>query len=44
MIVTLESLLDEKEIVEEVTSEDVNNLLVDCNMECADMLCEMNTY
>ena len=30
MIVTLESLLDEKEIVEEVTSEDVNNLLVDC--------------
>lgn len=44
MIVTLESLLDEKEIVEEVTSEDVNNLLVECNMECADMLCEMNTY
>lgn len=44
MIVTLESLLDEKEIVEEVTSEDVNVLLADCNMECADMLCEMNTY
>lgn len=44
MIVTLESLLNEKEIIEEVTSEDVNVLLADCNMECADMLCEMNTY